>query len=148
MAINAKGVLSGGLVAGLVINISAVLMVPVVGNRMEEALEARGLPPMGGGAMAFFGVMSLVLGALLVWLYAAVRPRLGPGPKTAAIVSILVWFLAYFFANGSNVVFGFMPIHLTVVGTIWGLVELVVAGEVGARLYREETVSDPATCQF
>lgn len=138
MAINVKGVLTGGLVAGLIINISAIFMVPFVGNQMDEALKARNLPPMSGGAMAYFGVMSLVLGVILVWLYAAVRPRLGPGPKTAAIVSLLVWFLAYFFANVSNVVFGFMPIHLTVVGTAWGLVELVVAGEVGARLYNEK----------
>jgi hypothetical protein len=35
------------------------------------------------------------------------------------------------------VVFGFMPIALAVVGTVWGLVELVVAGEVGARMYNE-----------
>jgi len=137
MAINVKSVLSSGLVAGLIINFSALFMVPVVGNQMDEALKARNLPPMAGGAMAYFGVMSLVLGVVLVWLYAAVRPRLGPGPKTAAIVSILVWFLAYFFANVSNVVFGFMPIPLTVIGTVWGLVELVVAGEVGARMYSE-----------
>ena len=138
MAINVKGVLTSGLVAGLIINVSAIFMVPVVGNQMEEALKARNLPPMGAGAMASFGVMSFVLGVVLVWLYAAVRPRLGPGPKTAVIVSILVWFLAYFFANVSNVVFGFMPIHLTAVGTVWGLVELVAAGEAGARRYTEE----------
>lgn len=138
MAINVKGLLTSGLVAGLIINISAIFMVPVVGNQMEEALKARNVPPMGGGAMAYFGVMSLFLGIVLVWLYAAVRPRFWPGPKTAAIVSILVWFLAYFGANVSNVVYGFMPTQLTVIGTIWGLVELVVAGEVGARLYNEK----------
>jgi hypothetical protein len=138
LAINVKSVLTSSLVAGLIINFSAIFMVPVVGNQMDEALKARNLPPMGGGAMAYFGVMSLVLGFILVWLYAAVRPRLGPGPKTAAIVSTLVWFLAYFFANVSNVVFGFMPIALTVVGTVWGLVELVVAGEVGAFMYNEK----------
>jgi hypothetical protein len=137
MAINVKSVLTSGLVAGLIINFSAIFMVPVAGNQMDEALKARNLPPMAGGAMAYFGVMSLILGVVLVWLYAAVRPRLGPGSKTAAIVSILVWFLAYFFANVSNVVFGFMPIALAVVGTVWGLVELVVAGEVGARMYNE-----------
>jgi hypothetical protein len=131
-------VLTSGLVAGLVINASAIFMVPVVGHQMDEALKARNLPPMGGGAMAYFGVMSLLLGAVLLWLYAAIRPRFGPGPKTAALVSILVWLLAYFFANASNVVFGFMPTQLTVIGTIWGLVELVVAGEVGARLYTEK----------
>lgn len=142
--INVKRVLVGGFVAGLIINVSAVFMVPVVGNQMEAALEARGLPPMGAGAMAYFGGMSLVVGVVLVWLYAAVRPRLGPGPKTAVVVSVLVWLLAYFFANASNTVFGFLPIRLAVIGTAWGLVELIVAGILGARLYKEESLSRPA----
>lgn len=54
-------------------------------------------------------------------------------------MSLLIWFLAYFGPNASNVAYGFMPISLTVVGTVWGLVELVVAGAVGARLYSETT---------
>ncbi len=140
---NPKRILIGGLVAGLIINASAVVMVPLVGHQMDEALRARNLPPMGSGAMMFVGVMSLVLGVALIWLYAAVRPRFGPGPKTAVIVSVLVWFLAYFFGNVSNVVFGFMPVRLTVVGTVWGLVELVVAGQVGARLYHEDAPVSP-----
>jgi hypothetical protein len=37
-----------------------------------------------------------------------------------------------------NVMSGFMPVSLTIVGTAWGLVELVVAGAVGAYLYRDE----------
>lgn len=137
MAINTKGVLSGGLTAGLIINVSAVLMVPVVGNEMDTVLASRNLPPMGTGAMVYFAMLSLSLGVLLVWLYAAVRPRLGPGPRTAAIVSVLVWFLACFSANAALVAYGFMPVRLTVIGTAWGLVELVVAGQVGARLYSE-----------
>lgn len=137
MAINSARVAIGGLVAGAMIIVSGLLMVPVVGPQMDAVLKARNVPPMGGGAMAFFGTWSLILGVLLVWLYAAVRPRLGPGPKTAAIVSLFVWFLAYFGANVAMVAYGFMPIWLTVVGTAWGLVELVVAGQVGARLYHE-----------
>ena len=135
MAINLKGVLTGGLVAGVIINLSGIAMVPLVGKQMEMALIDRNLPPMSGGAMAYFGIMSLVLGVFLVWMYAAVRPWLGPGPKTAAIVSVLVWFMTYFWSNASMVAFGFMPMSLTVIGTAWGLVELVVAGQVGARLY-------------
>lgn len=138
MAINGKRVLLGGLVAGLIINASAVLMVPVVGDRMTEALAARNVPPMGGGAMAFVVGVSFALGILLVGLYAAVRPRLGPGPRTAALCSLFLWFVSYFLANASNVAYGFMPMGLTVIGTAWGLVELLLAGWVGARLYREE----------
>ena len=138
MAISIKGVLTGGIVAGIIINVSAIPIVPLVGEQMDIALKDRYLPPMSGGAMAYFGIMSLLLGVFLVWMYAAVRPRLGSGPKTAAIVSVLVWFLTYFWSNASMVAFGFLPMSLTVIGTAWGLVELVVAGQVGARLYREK----------
>ena len=58
--------------------------------------------------------------------------------KTAAIVSIIVWFLAYFLDNVSMVVYGFMPIRLTVIGTAWGLVELLLAGLIGSYLYKEK----------
>lgn len=137
MRINMKRVLVGGLAAGLIIIISAVFMVPVVGNEMELALAKCNLPPMGTGAMLYFANVSLTLGIVLVWLYAAILPRMGPGIKTAVIASAFVWFLAYFLANVSMVAYGFMPVRLTVIGTVWGWVELLVAGAVGTRLYKE-----------
>jgi len=137
MAINARRVLLGGLAAGAVINLSALLMVPAVGKQMEEALRERGVPPLGLGAAVWIVILSLLIGVLLVWLYAAIQPRLGPGLRTASIAALLVWFLAYCAPNVSNVAFGFMPVALTAVGTIWGLVELLLAGAVGARLYRD-----------
>jgi len=73
MPINSRRVVIGGFVAGVIITISGLLMVPVVGHQMEAVREARNVPPMGSGAMVFFGMWSLVLGVLLVWLYAAVR---------------------------------------------------------------------------
>jgi len=138
MAISIKGVITGGVVAGIIINVSGIAMVPLVGEQMEMALKDRYLPPMSGSAMAYFGIMSIILGVFLVWMYAAVRPRLGSGPKAAAIVSILVWFMTYFWSNASMAAFGFLPMSLTVIGTAWGLVELVIAGQVGARLYTEK----------
>ena len=138
MTINLRRVLAGGLAAGLVISLSALAMVPVVGEQMDAALRERGVAPLSTGAMAYFIVQSFTFGVLLVWLYAAVQPRLARGPKTAALMATLVWFVGYCSANVSNVMYGFMPVSLTVVGTLWGLVELLVAGELGAYLYRDE----------
>ena len=87
--------------------------------------------------MIYFGIMSLLLGVFVVWLYAAILPRYGPGLKTAVIASSVIWFFTYFWSNASMVAYGFMPVRITVIGTLWGLVELVVAGVVGARLYKE-----------
>lgn len=137
MAIQAKRVVGAGLVAGLVICASAALMVPVVGDEMAAAQAARGVPPMGPWAMAYFFALSLSLGVIVVWLYAALLPRFGPGPRTALLVAALLWFLSNFTANAANLAYGFMPLGLTVVGMVWGLAELVVAALVGTRLYRE-----------
>lgn len=138
MGIDIRRLLVGGGVAGLTIILSALAMVPIVGNEMEMALARFGLPPMSRGAMTFVVAESIVLGMTLVWLYAVVQPRMKPGRKTAIVVAWVVWLLAYFFPNAGNVMFGFMPVRLTVIGTTWGLVELVVAGLVGAHFYREK----------
>ncbi|HBZ26568.1 MAG TPA: hypothetical protein DEO54_10115 [Rikenellaceae bacterium] len=87
MEINLKSVFTTGLVAGLVISLSAISMVPVVGNEMDVVLAIRGLPPL------------------------------------------------------SNLAYGFMPVKLTVIGTIWGLGELLLAGIVGSRLYKEKKIA-------
>jgi hypothetical protein len=137
MSIHAKRVLGPGLAAGLVINLSAFTMVPVVGGRFDAALAERGLPPLSSGAMVFFAAVSFTLGVVLVWLYAAVRPRLGPGPTTAAISAAFVWLVGYLLPNAALAVYGFLPASLVAIGTLWGLGELLLASLIGARLYRE-----------
>jgi hypothetical protein len=138
MPVNIKSVLSSGLVAGITIIVSALAMVPVVGNEMNKALADRGLPPLSKPAMAYFAMFSLIMGFFLVWLYAVLKTHFGPGKKTALIVSFIVWFLAYFLANVSKVVYGFLPVRLTVIGTAWGLVEVLLGGLIGSRCYREK----------
>jgi hypothetical protein len=138
MSINMKSVLISGSVAGMAIIASAMAMVPVVGNEMDRALADRGLPPLSKPAMAYFALFSLIMGLFLVWLYAVAKTHFGPGKKTALIVSFTVWFLAYFLSNASKVAYGFMPLRLTVIGTAWGLVELLLAGMIGSCLYKEK----------
>lgn len=52
--------------------------VHTVGEQMEAALQARGVAPLGVGAAAWIVLLSFALGVILVWLQAAVEPRLGP----------------------------------------------------------------------
>lgn len=87
--------------------------------------------------MLFFSMLSFIFGISLVWLYALVKEQLGAGTKTAIIVSLIFWFLTYFLSNVSLVVYGFMPVRLTVIGTTWGLGELILASIVGSKLYKE-----------
>ncbi len=88
--------------------------------------------------MAYFAMFSLIMGLFLVWLYAVAKAHFGPGKKTALIVSLAVWFLAYFLSNASKVAYGFLPIRLTVIGTAWGLAEVVLGGLIGSCLYKEK----------
>jgi len=137
MKINVKSVITSGLIAGLLISLSAITMVPVVGNEMDLVLESRGLPPLSNMAMVFFVVLCFINGTSLILLYALVKERLGAGIRTAVIVSVVFWFLTYFLSNVSLIAYGFMPVRLTIIGTIWGLGELLVAGIVGSKLYKE-----------
>jgi len=137
MKINVKSVITSGLISGLVISLSAITMVPVAGNEMDLVLESRGLPPLSNMAMLFFIVLSFINGITLILLYALIKERLGAGIRTAVIVSAVYWFLKYFLSNVSLVAYGFMPVRLTVIGTIWGLGELLLAGIVGSKLYKE-----------
>jgi uncharacterized membrane protein len=138
MKINLKSVILSGLIAGLSIIISGMALVPIVGNEMDAILFARGLPPLSLNAMIYFLFMSLILGVFVVWVYAAFIPRLGVGLKTALITALIVWFLAYFWSNMSMLAYGFMPWKITVIGTAWGMVELVLASIIGSKLYKDK----------
>ena len=98
---------------------------------------AHNLAQPGGGVIGVFVLLGFLIGIVLVWLYAAVRPRLGPGPKTAGIMGVAVWFFIYPGAIVGFVSMGLLPANLAVLGLVWGLVELVLAALAGGWLYKE-----------
>lgn len=137
-AINMGGVIKGGLAAGLMLNIGeTILHVFVISSSMEAELAARNLLPVGGSAIAGFVVLCFALGLAMVWLYAAVRPRLGPGPKTAMCVGSLVWALSYLWSSIGTGLMGVFSWNILIIGLVWGLVEVLLAAYVGAYLYSE-----------
>jgi hypothetical protein len=138
MSVNIKSIIKSGLVCGLIISLSAITMVPVVGDQMDLVLASRGLPALSNMAMIYFCGLSFLYGGFLVLLYAVLKDLLGPGIKTAVLISLIFWFFTYFLSNVSLVAYGFMPVKLTVIGTVWGLGELVLAGIVGSRLYKDK----------
>ena len=79
-------VILGGLLAGLILNIGEFLFNGVImASAMHEWALAHNFPPEP--TPTFFvaaTVLTFLLGIVLVWLYALIRPRMGPGPKTAA----------------------------------------------------------------
>lgn len=136
---NTGRVIVGGLVAGVVINIGETLLNAVVLAEEMNALTARfNLPPMGGSTIAVFVALCFMLGVLTIWTYAAIRPRFGPGPKTAALAGVAIWFAAYLFPNVGFTTMGFFPADLTALGLGWGLIEILLGAVAGAYFYKEE----------
>ena len=137
--INWARVFGGGLVAGVIINISEfILNVPVIGADFDEVMRSMNREPPGPGAIMVFVLMGIALGILAVWLYAAIRPRMGPGPKTAACAGSVVWTLAYLYPNIGFMAMDFFPTRLIVIAVVWGFFEVIIATVAGAWLYKEE----------
>ena len=136
--INTTRVLIGGLAAGLVRNISeSVLNMAVLAKDMADAMARFNLPMIGGAQIGVFMVLGFVIGIVMTWVYAAIRPRFGPGPKTACFAGMAVWFLAYLYGGIGMLNMGFFPMRPMIISMTWGLVEVLVAINVGAYLYKE-----------
>lgn len=137
--INYAGVMKGGIVAGLIMVVSEfVLNEPVAGAQMTAELAARNLPPVEASAIAVFTVVTLLMGIFTVWLYAAIRPRLGPGPKTAICAGLIVWALAYLYSAITFGVLGINSMGTVVLVIVWTAIEMIVASAVGGYLYTEK----------
>ncbi len=136
--INEKRVVLGGLLAGLVINLIQGVQGFVTMADWQVALQSKGLPIAADLlTMVLYLVLGFLIGIVAVWLYAAVRPRLGPGPATAVKVAVAVWLLWYLPATAGYASFGIFPARLLVVTATGGLVNIVLATLAGAWLYRE-----------
>jgi hypothetical protein len=136
--INLGRVVIGGLLAGLVIDVSEYLLNDVVlGEQMNAAMQRLNLPPIGGGAIVVLVVLGFALGIAAVWLYAAIRPRFGAGMRTALCAGSAVWFFAYLYPSIGMGVLGFFSAGVITLAVMWGLVELLVATTAGAWLYQE-----------
>lgn len=139
--INYGRVLLGGLAAGLLMNVSeAALHGGLLGQAtgdLYESLGAVAAPhPLNLAALV---AMTFLLGVAAVWIYAAIRPRFGPGVKTALCAGLTVWVLAHLW-SGVYLSAGFAGLitpKLAWTPVVWGLVEAPLATVAGAWLYKE-----------
>jgi len=138
MKINMGRVLLGGLVAGLILNIGEWLLNGVVlAKDMKEFFAKCNLPEPGTNFMVIAVTITFLLGIVIVFGYAAIRSRFGPGPKTAVIAAILAWFCVYLYQNLIGFGLGIVSLRLMLIALAWGLVEYILASLAGAALYNE-----------
>jgi len=135
--INFFRVVLGGILAGILINISEYLRYDVVmRGAYESGMRAlgRGLP-RGGAVTAVWTLWGFALGIAAVWLYAAIRPRYGAGAGTAVRAGVAVWFFTSLLAIIAMRAMGLFAI--SVLALLWTLAECIAATLAGAWLYRE-----------
>ena len=137
--INIGRVILGGIVAGIIADVlgyivDGVLLAP----QWTAGMTALGRPDFSTSQLIGFNLVGLALGIFAMWLYAAIRPRYGAGPRAAVCAGLAVWVAAVLLPNAALMgAAGLFPTSLIVMSTLGGIVEWVVATVAGAALYKE-----------
>lgn len=139
-AINTGKVLIGGLLAGLVLNaLDTVTGMLIMADEFKANAQRLGLDPAAmesGSAMAVWITVDFLLGILIVWTYAAMRPRFGPGPKTAVMAGLVPYVaIALILLGLTNG--GMMTWSIWMKMTPLALISASVAAIAGAWAYSE-----------
>ena len=137
--INIGRVILGGIVAGIVGDILGFLADGVIlAPQWNASLQALGRQQFSTSQNVAFTIVGLIYGIFIVWLYAAIRPRYGAGPKVAVYAGLAAWAIGTLLPNASLMaVAGLFPLNLTVMTTVAAIVESVAAALAGAALYKE-----------
>jgi len=140
--INWARVFLGGLLAGVIINVFEFVTNGVfLATEWEAMMKALGRTtfPSSGGAVIFL-IWGFLSGFGAIWLYAAVRPRFGPGVRTAVLTGFAFWVLTTALRTIDDAGVGqpfLYPPHLLIILVVVCLVQFVAASVAGAWVYKE-----------
>ena len=128
-----------GLVTGVVWGVVSAVVFPLVAKEFMAALPGGfggTFPGTSPGMVGIEMISPLVLGIAITWLYASIRPRYGPGPKTAVVAGFALWF----FGSWVDVMWaalGAVPLHSLMAPIATNLPIVLVAALAGAWAYKE-----------
>ncbi len=131
-------VLAGGLLAGLIINLSGLALAHfVLGPGYIESFKAK-FPTNSESTMALQHLsLRFWFGILAVFLYAAIRPRFGPGPRTALIAGTTLFLSVGIVMLLSIKNLGLLSGNMLLLAGVWSWCELCLGALIGGRIYRE-----------
>ncbi len=143
--LNWQRVILGGLLAGVIINavewlVNGVVFADDWAAAMKDLNRSGVLSAGQIGALNLWGFLT---GITMVWLYAAIRPMYGTGPKTAAIAGAAMWFMNYALGSAFPLVSQMFPLRLFAITLLIGLGEAIAAAMAGAWVYREAAAPLP-----
>jgi hypothetical protein len=133
--INWGRVVAGGILAGVVVNIGEMTLGFLMRSQWEAAMK--NMKPPGGAVMAAHLAWSFVIGIAAIWLYAAIRPRYGPGAATALRAGFAVWLFVHATFSLAAGTMELLPQKIMLISAAWSLPETFLATLAGAWLYRE-----------
>jgi len=82
-----------GLVVGGVWTLLSIILLTLVGADFLAAVKKAQLNTPSQSTNALLLLSNLLAGVWAMWLYTAIRPRFGPGPKTALIAGLAWWII-------------------------------------------------------
>jgi hypothetical protein len=136
---NTRRLVLGGLVAGVVANgLDYVINVILMKTEMADMVQRLNLSVVTvNGATTTWVVIDFVWGLLLVFTYAAMRPRFGPGPKTAIVSGTTLWLAVCSMFAGLSAM-GIFTEQAFIKSAALTLVSTLTASLVGAAIYKED----------
>ena len=144
--INKARLLAGGIAAGLVIDLFEALTHGVMfANRDAEMLTRMGISPFGsaGGVIAL-NLWGIAAGMLIVGLYTALRPAMGPGSHTAVRAGLYVWAGASVLSTAIPLILGMYKLDMAFTDVCIELVAFTLAALAGGAIYKESTAAKSA----
>jgi len=128
----------GGLVAGVVIWLIEGAASMLYMGVAEAALAEHGFAmDLTAGFIAATVLVSVITGLVLIFVYAAMRPRFGAGARTAVVAAVTLWSGGYLMTLIGYGMIGLYPSGLLVIWGAIGLAEMIMASLVGGMIYRE-----------
>jgi len=140
MSLNKGRILLGGLVGGVVWNAWSFFVYTRVGQANYEAMQKAGLflkEPRYPAFQVQWIVMLFVMAILMAYLYASARATLGPGPKTALKLGLIVGFMAGFPGNFGQATWSPIPRIFPLGWMLEMWVGAALASLVAGFLYKE-----------
>lgn len=134
--INAQKVLLGGVVAGALINVGEWITHGLFLCQAWKDLAAAGMVNTEPAMILCF-LSRFAIGILLVWLYAAARPRLGGNVNSALLMGVVGSLLVWGPMSLDMGLFSKYPAEIPMLTFLGGMVSGTVGAFVGAWLYTE-----------
>ena len=130
--INNVHVLGGGILAGVIINVSGGVAW-TAGLGKEYLSQLGGSLPSRAVPLAIW--WGLVMGIAAVWLYVSLRAQYKAGFRTAALAGVTTWILGYALPSYAIWSLGLLSGPLFVHSSAAALPQIMLATLAGAALY-------------